>query len=144
MEKWSVVRCPACKNCHGTRTRARQCPHCGQTLASTTPVVATADSAAQLRIEVALANTPKEIRDELRIKLEASQEPLVAINSTSPRRLYALIVDQAGEGGTIRRRDVEDVLNKVESDMDADDLLDQLEIKGTIIRRQDGTLQLLE
>ena len=144
MEKWSVVRCPACKNCHGTRTRARQCPHCGQTLASTTPVVATADSAAQLRIEVALANTPKEIRDELRIKLEASQEPLVAINSTSPRRLYALIVDQVSEGGTIRRRDVEDVLNKVESDMDADDLLDQLEINGTIIRRQDGTWQLLE
>ena len=144
MEKWSVVRCPACKNCHGTRTRARQCPHCGQTLASTTPVVATADSAAQLRIEVALANTPKEIRDELRIKLEASQEPLVAINSTSPRRLYALIVDQAGEGGTICRKDVEDILNKVESDMDADDLLDQLEINGTIIRRQDGTWQLLE
>lgn len=135
MEKWSVVRCPACKNCHGTRTRARQCPHCGQTLASTTPVVATADSAAQLRIEVALANTPKEIRDELRIKLEASQEPLVAINSTSPRRLYALMVDQAGEAGIIRRRDVEDVLNKVDSDLDADDLLDQLEINGTIIRR---------
>ena len=144
MEKWSVVRCPACKNCHGTRTRARQCPHCGQTLASTTPVVATADSAAQLRIEVALANTPKEIRDQLRIKLEASQEPLFAINSTSPRRLYALMVDQAGEAGIIRRRDVEDVLNKVDSDMDADDLLDQLEINGTIIRRQDGTWQLLE
>jgi len=144
MEKWSVVRCPACKNCHGTRTRARQCPHCGQTLASTTPVVATADSAAQLRIEVALANTPKEIRDELRIKLEASQEPLVAINSTSPRRLYALMVDQAGEAGIIRRRDVEDVLNKVDSDLDADDLLDQLEINGTIIRRQDGTWQHLE
>ena len=144
MEKWSVVRCPACKNCHGTRTRARQCPHCGQTLASTTPVVAPADSAAQLRIEVALANTPKEIRDELRIKLEASQEPLVAINSTSPRRLYALMVDQAGEAGIIRRRDVEDVLNKVDSDLDADDLLDQLEINGTIIRRQDGTWQLLE
>ena len=144
MEKWSVVRCPACKNCHGTRTRARQCPHCGQTLASTTPVVATAYSAAQLRIEVALANTPKEIRDELRIKLEASQEPLVAINSTSPRRLYALMVDQAGEAGIIRRRDVEDVLNKVDSDLDADDLLDQLEINGTIIRRQDGTWQLLE
>ncbi|MBT5281951.1 MAG: hypothetical protein HOJ55_08260 [Euryarchaeota archaeon] len=144
MEKWSVVRCPACKNCHGTRTRARQCPHCGQTLASTTPVVATADSAAQLRIEVALANTPKEIRDELRIKLEASQEPLVAINSTSPRRLYALMVDQAGEAGIIRRRDVEDVLNKVDTDLDADDLLDQLEINGTIIRRQDGTWQLLE
>ena len=144
MEKWSVVRCPACKNCHGTRTRARQCPHCGQTLASTTPVVATTDSAAQLRIEVALANTPKEIRDELRIKLEASQEPLVAINSTSPRRLYALMVDQAGEAGIIRRRDVEDVLNKVDTDLDADDLLDQLEINGTIIRRQDGTWQLLE
>ncbi|MGB2038148.1 MAG: hypothetical protein ACPHX8_06740, partial [Candidatus Poseidoniaceae archaeon] len=97
MEKWSVVRCPACRNCHGTRARARQCPHCGQSLSSDTPVVATADSAAQLRIEVALANTPEEIRDELRKKLEATQEPLVSINSTSPRRLYALVVEHVGE-----------------------------------------------
>ena len=91
-----------------------------------------------------LANTPEEIRDELRKKLEASEEPLVAINSTSPRRLYTLILEQAGESGIIRRDDVEEVLLKVESDMDADDLLDQLEINGTIIRRQDGTWQLLE
>ena len=138
------MRCPACRNCHGTRTRPRQCPHCGQTLASSTPILATANSAAQLRIEVALANTPEEIRDELRKKLEASDEPLVAINSTSPRRMYALIVEKAGQSGIIRRIDVEEVLLKVESEMDADDLLDQLEINGTIIRRQDGTWQLLE
>ena len=138
------MRCPACRNCHGTRTRPRQCPHCGQTLASSTPILATANSAAQLRIEVALANTPEEIRDELRKKLEASEEPLVAINSTSPRRMYALIVEKAGQSGIIRRIDAEEVLLKVESEMDADDLLDQLEINGTIIRRQDGTWQLLE
>ena len=144
MEKWSVVRCPACRNCHGTRTRARQCPHCGQSLASDTPIVATADTAEQLRIEVALANTPKEIREELRLKLEATQDSLVAINSTSPRRLYALIVKNAGEEGLIRRSDVEDVLEKVDSDMDVDGVLDLLEINGTIIRRQDGTWQLLE
>jgi hypothetical protein len=93
---------------------------------------------------VALANTPKEIRDELRRKLEAMEEPLVAINSTSPRRLYTLIVEKAGQSGVIRRKDVEEVLLKVESDMDVDDLLDQLEINGTMIRRQDGTWQLLE
>tara|TARA_X000001036_G_scaffold435583_1_gene477063 strand:+ start:945 stop:1379 length:435 start_codon:yes stop_codon:yes gene_type:complete len=144
MEKWSVVRCPACRNCHGTRTHARHCPHCGQSLSSDTPIVATADSAAQLRIEVALANTPEEIRDELRKKLEATQEPLVSINSTSPRRLYALIVEHVGKDGVMHRSDVESVLAKVESEMDADDLLDQLEINGTIIRRQDGTWQLLE
>ena len=144
MEKWSVVRCPACRNCHGTRTHARHCPHCGQSLSSDTPIVATADSAAQLRIEVALANTPEEIRDELRKKLEATQEPFVSINSTSPRRLYALIVEHVGKDGVMHRSDVENVLAKVESEMDADDLLDQLEINGTIIRRQDGTWQLLE
>ena len=93
---------------------------------------------------MALANTPEEIRDELRKKLEATEEPLVAINSTSPRHLYALIVKRAGESGIIHRNDVEDVLLKVESKMDADDLLDQLEINGTIIRRQDGTWQRLE
>tara|TARA_B100001175_G_scaffold249537_1_gene216597 strand:+ start:327 stop:620 length:294 start_codon:yes stop_codon:yes gene_type:complete len=97
-----------------------------------------------LRIEVALANTPEEIRDELRKKLEATQEPLVSINSTSPRRLYALIVEHVGEDGVMHRSDVENVLAKVESEMDADDLLDQLEINGIIIRRQDGTWQLLE
>jgi len=144
MEKWSVVRCPACRNCHGTRARARQCPHCGQSLSSDTPVVATADSAAQLRIEVALANTPEEIRDELRKRLEATQEPLVSINSTSPRRLYALVVEHVGEDGVLHRSDVEDVLAKVDSEMDVDDLLDQLEFNGIIIRRQDGTWQLLE
>lgn len=144
MEKWSVVRCPACRNCHGTRARARQCPHCGQSLSSDTPVVATADSAAQLRIEVALANTPEEIRDELRKKLEATQEPLVSINSTSPRRLYALVVEHVGEDGVLHRSDVENVLAKVDSEMDVDDLLDQLEFNGIIIRRQDGTWQLLE
>ena len=93
---------------------------------------------------MALANTPEEIRDELRRKLEAMEEPLAAINSTSPRHLYTLVVEKAGQSGVIRRKDVEEILLKVESDMDADDLLDQLEINGTIIRRQDGTWQLLE
>ena len=74
---WSVIRCPACRNCHGTRGQPRQCPHCGQSLPATTPIVATAETSAQLRIEVALANTPEELRDELRTKLEAMDEPLI-------------------------------------------------------------------
>ena len=88
---WSVVRCPACRNCHGTRGKPRQCPHCGQSIPATTPVIATAESSAQLRIEVALANTPEELRDELRLKLESSDEPLIASSSTSPRALYKAI-----------------------------------------------------
>ena len=84
---WSVVRCPACRNCHGTRGQPRQCPHCGQSLPATTPIIATADSSAQLRIEVALANTPEELRDELRKKLEQMDEPLIASSSSSPRSI---------------------------------------------------------
>ena len=81
---WSVVQCPACRNCHGTRGQPRQCPHCGQSLPSTTPILATAETSAQLRIEVALANTPEELRDELRKKLEQMDEPLIASSSSSP------------------------------------------------------------
>ena len=58
--------------------------------------------------------------------------------------MYALIVEHVGKDGVMHRSDVENVLAKVESEMNADDLLDQLEINGTIIRRQDGTWQLLE
>ena len=141
---WSVVRCPACRNCHGTRGKPRQCPHCGQSIPATTPVIATAESSAQLRIEVALANTPEELRDELRLKLESSDEPLIASSSTSPRALYKAIQTTVGDDMILHRSDVEKVLQDLDSQQSPDDVLEKMELDGILLRQQNGTWLLLE
>ncbi len=141
---WSVVRCPACRNCHGTRGQPRQCPHCGQPLPSTTPIITTAETSAQLRIEVALANTPEELRDELRKKLESIDEPLVASSLSSPRALYTAIRKAVGDDMILRRSDVQTILDDHDSEQPVDDLLEKMELDGTLVRQQDGTWLLLE
>ena len=141
---WSVVRCPACRNCHGTRSQPRQCPHCGQSLPSTTPIVATAETSAQLRIEVALANTPEELRDELRKKLESMDEPLIASSSSSPRAIFNAIKKKVGDDMLLHRTAVQSVLDDLDSEMLADDLLEKMELDGTLVRQGDGTWLLLE
>ncbi len=141
---WSVVRCPACRNCHGTRGQPRQCPHCGQLLPSTTPIITTAETSSQLRIEVALANTPEELRDELRKKLESMDEPLVASSSSSPRALFTAIRKAVDDDMILRRSDVQTILDSHDSEQPVDDLLEKMELDGTLVRQQDGTWLLLE
>ncbi|MED5291423.1 MAG: hypothetical protein VX778_04265 [Candidatus Thermoplasmatota archaeon] len=141
---WSVVRCPACRNCHGTRGQPRQCPHCGQSLPATTPIVATAETSAQLRIEVALANTPAELRDELRKKLESMDEPLIASTSSSPRAIFSAIKKKVGNDMILHRDVVQSVLEDLDSELLADDLLEKMELDGTLVRQRDGTWLLLE
>ena len=141
---WSVVRCPACRNCHGTRGQPRQCPHCGQSLPSTTPIIATAETSAQLRIEVAWANTPEDLRDELRKKLESMDEPLIASSSSSPRAIFKAVRKMVGDDMLLRRSDVQTVLDNHDSDQSVEDLLERMELDGTLVRQQDGIWLLLE
>ena len=141
---WSVVRCPACRNCHGTRGQPRQCPHCGQSLPSTTPIITTVETSAQLRIEVALANTPEELRSELRKKLESMDEPQIASSSSSPRAIFKAITKVVGDDMILNRSDVQSILDNHESEQSVDNLLEQMELDGTLVRQQDGTWLLLE
>ena len=110
----------------------------------TTPIIATADSSAQLRIEVALANTPEELRDELRKKLEQMDEPLIAPSSSSPRAIYSAIQKAVGEDMILHREDVQTILDKLDSDLLVDDRLEKMELDGTLVRQRDGTWLLLE
>ncbi len=141
---WSVVRCPACRNCHRTRGQPRQCPHCGQSLPSTTPVISTVETSAQLRIEVALANTPEDLRDELRKKLESMDKPLIASSSSSPRAIFKAVRKMVGDDMLLRRSDVQTVLDNHDSDQSVEDLLEKMELDGTLVRQQDGIWLLLE
>lgn len=141
---WSVIRCPACRNCHGTRGQPRQCPHCGQSLPLTTPIVAKAETSAQLRIEVALANTPEELREDLRKKLELLDQPLISSSSSSPRAIFKAIRKAVGEDMILHRQAVQDILDKFESEQPVDDLMEKMELDGTLVRQGDGTWLLLE
>jgi hypothetical protein len=44
----------------------------------------------------------------------------------------------------LHRNDVQSILDKLESDQPADDLLEKMELDGTLVRQHDGTWLLLE
>jgi hypothetical protein len=91
-----------------------------------------------------LANTPEELRDELRKKLEQMDEPLVAASSSSPRAIYSAIQKAVGDDMILHREDVQTVLDKLDADLLVDDLLEKMELDGTLVRQRDGTWLLLE
>ena len=65
---WSIVRCPGCKKCRGTRGKAGKCNYCGF-VGEDVEVIGKAADSGQLQREVALANMPEELRDEMREKM---------------------------------------------------------------------------
>ena len=65
---WSIVRCPGCKKCRGIRGKAGKCNYCGF-VGEDAEVVGKAADSGQLQREVALANMPEELRDEMREKM---------------------------------------------------------------------------
>jgi hypothetical protein len=93
---------------------------------------------------VALANTPEELRDELRKKLELSDQPLIASSPTSLRAIFKAIKKAVGDDMILHRNDVQSILDKLESDQPVDDLLEKMELDGTLVRQHDGTWLLLE
>ena len=65
---WSIVRCPGCKKCRGIRGKAGKCNYCGF-VGEDVEVIGKAADSGQLQREVALANMPEELRDEMREKM---------------------------------------------------------------------------
>ena len=66
---YTVVRCPSCQRCWGVSGKTRKCPHCGTQVGDDVQVVSTADTAAELQREVAIANMPENLRKEMEQKL---------------------------------------------------------------------------
>ena len=71
-------------------------------------------------------------------------EPLIASSSPSPRTIYSAIQKAVGEDKILHREDVQSVLDKLNSEMLVDDLLEKMELDGTLVRQRDGTWLLLE
>ncbi|MBT5390837.1 MAG: hypothetical protein HOL22_00635 [Euryarchaeota archaeon] len=141
---WNVVRCGACKTCHGHRGTGRNCPHCGQKLQSDAEIVISVATPSELRIEVALANTPEELRDSLRKRLQANQKLFHQEEPISFQRLPQILLSATDGNGALSIETLQPVLDKNSINIDVEDLIAMSESQGLLVRLDTDCWQLLE
>ena len=141
---FNVIRCPACMTCHGRRGVSASCPHCGQRLGEHGIVIKSVNSAEALRIEVALANTPEELRETLRKRM-VSKTPLTDFHDEVPSRTMGKWVqDSKNDEGFITVQSVRRILLKNHSNLDANEVIEQAEVQGMLVRVDEARWMLLE
>ena len=96
-------------------------------------VVKVCTSGGELLTEVALANTPSELRDELRARL-SSKVPEEQTSPISMRALLRKLRDIADEEGVVDVDSVSNHLRKNEVDAPAEGLMEQAEVEGLVLR----------
>ena len=142
-KQWIVVRCRACRICHGSNGNYKKCPHCGNVIGENAEIVSTVNSETELRMEVAIANTPEELRDTLRKKLQ-STEALVQ-NSDPPAFTMAKWVHQStDENGEVTIHSVTTTIESKNTDIDPEDLISMAETQGMLLRIGENRWTLLE
>ena len=136
---YTVVRCPSCERCWGVMGGTRKCPHCGINVGDDLQIVSVVDTASELQKEVAIANMPENLRDEMREKLpkviEVNEKP-------SATQLFACIriaaIDDVVEldrlAGALRGKGIS---------ISAEDVAEEAVSQGLLIRHNDGTYMLL-
>ena len=136
---YTVVRCPSCERCWGVMGKNRKCPHCGYQAGDDLQIVSVVDNASELQREVAIANMPEILRDEMRERLPKAIE----INENpSASQLFACIRTAAIDdivgidrlAGALRGKGIT---------VDAEDVAEEAVSQGLLIRRDDGTSLLL-
>ena len=136
---YTVVRCPSCERCWGVMGKARKCPHCGIQGGDDLQIVSVVDNASELQREVAIANMPENLRDEMREKLPKAIE---VNENPSATQLFACIriaaVDDVVElerlAGALRGKGIT---------ISAEDVAEEAVSQGLLIRRSDGAYLLL-
>ena len=141
---FNVIRCPACMTCHGRRGVSASCPHCGQRLGEHGIVIKSVNSAEALRVEVALANTPEELRETLRKRM-VSKTPLTDFHDEVPSRTMGKWVqDSRNDECFITVQSVRTILHKNHSNLDANEVIEQAEVQGMLVRVDEARWMLLE
>lgn len=137
---YTVVRCASCKGCWGTKGRPRSCPHCGAATGDDTLIVSTVDNASELQREVALANTPEQLRKQLRDAMpkaiEVRDDPSAAL-LFSCIKMAAIddIVELERLGGVLRGNGII---------ISAEDVAEEAEAQGLLLRQSEGSYLLLQ
>ena len=132
-QRWLVVRCAACQRCSGQRRQGGRCPHCGAALSASSEVVKECNSSTSLHLEVALANTPEELREELRRRLTVNDEPS-SDQPVSVRAVLKELRNLAESDGSIGIGIVRFHLEKRGIDASPEGFMEQAELEGLVLR----------
>lgn len=132
-ETWLVLRCQHCQQCSGHRFQKGRCPHCGQAIQRDTPVVKQVATSAELHVEVAIANTPEPLQDELRTRM-LRERNAVRGEPPSAKQVLQALRNQADADGSIHRIQVETLLRKKGIDLHVDAVMEQAENEGLVLR----------
>ena len=141
-DSWLVLKCPACKICHGRKSTGHLCPHCGQRIADNSEVVDKAVDSTDLRMKVILANTPEELRVLLQSKL--SKESLIVGKEYNAATGFRLVKDSCDDNGYIHQKIIAEKLIKNGLEIDVVDFMEHVETQGLVIRIESGKWQFLE
>ena len=141
---WNVIRCSACQTCHGHRGTGRMCPHCGQRLQTDAEIVTSVATASELRIEVALANTPDELRDTLRKRLQTNQKLFNQDEPISFKDLSQVLLNATDENGMLTVQSLQPLLERSSDALEVHDLIEMAESQGMLVRLNSDCWQLLE
>ena len=131
--RWLVIRCHVCKQCSGQRKTDSRCPHCGAKLGRESELVKECKSSASLHVEVSLANTPAELRDELRTRL-TSTSVVDESETVSPSALFQALRKLADEDGVVHLSAVKRLLEVRSVDAPSLGLMEQAELEGLVVR----------
>ncbi|RJU80627.1 MAG: hypothetical protein DWB99_08385 [Candidatus Poseidoniales archaeon] len=141
-DSWLVLRCPACKICHGRKSTGHSCPHCGQRIGDNSEVVDKATDSNELRMKVVLANTPEELRAQLHSKL--SEDSFLVTKEYNPSLGLRVVKDSCDDNGIIHQKIVVQKLKKNGLEIDVVDFMEHVETQGLVIRIESGKWQFLE
>lgn len=140
---WLVLRCSGCQQCSGHRHQKGRCPHCGQALGRESELVKTVLNANDLHMEVALANTPESLREDLRARMTQGG---LQTNQSPPSRstLLQKLRSAADEDGAISAHAVQRVLRELSIEEHVDSVMEHAEVEGLVIRAGHGRWSFLE
>ncbi len=127
---WSIVRCPGCNNCRGIRNKAGKCNYCCFVGEDVEVVGKVADSS-QLQREVAIANMPAELRDEMRKKMR----PEMVIEEEANAGLFlAPLRSSVDQNGVVSPEKLAIELQRKGIPISIEDLLEEAVHQGLLLR----------
>ena len=141
---WMVIRCSGCGHCSGHRSGKGRCPHCGTSFPRDVEVVTTVLRADALQMEVALANTPEPLRDELRKRMERDVKNINTATDASPTTIFRALREAANAEGELTTLIVEGVLRRMGAEQSVDEVMTRAETEGLVLRSGRGCWMLLE
>ena len=136
---YTVVRCPSCQRCWGASGKTRKCPHCGAQVGDDVQIVSTADTAAELQREVAIANMPEKLRKEMEERLPKAVE---VNENPSASQLFACI-RIAAINDVVQLERLAGALRGKGISVQAEDVAEEAVSQGLLIRQRDGSYLLL-